>query len=287
MPVVEISDEVLGRLSPEVDTSLFHPGRYPVPDFLIVGPQRTGSSWLRTHLCKHPQVIMPFKKEVFFFSHLAKKGHRRYRSNRLEPYCALFEIPVHKRLERAAKAFLKHRMVLPAPLRGEATASYATMEEHLIGNVFALNPAMRIVILVREPSDRAWSHAKKELVRDAGVGLEDVPFEAFASFYNRRSNIERGGYSTIIETWRRHAQPGAVHVGEFSELCSNPASFLGKVQGFLGIRKGVRYTGRGIDTVVNPTAKADLPREHRELLAGLFAEEVRRLRTDFGIGFDA
>lgn len=282
MPVLTIGNEQLRRLSADVDTSGFRPGAYPLPDFLIVGPQRTGSSWLRTNLCKHPQVFMPFKKEIFFFSHLRRREHKRFRSNRLEPYCDLFRIPWHKQLERSAKA-LRRGLLLPATVRGEATASYATMPEADISNIFALNPAMRIIIMVRDPVQRSWSHAKKTLVRDRRLSLEDVPFEEFAHYYRSQANLERGAFSAIIAKWRRFAADGAVFVADYRKLCAEPLALLTETQQFLGIASGPRFAQRHLHTIVNPTSTDHLPLEHAALLDELFAEEIQRLHDEHGI----
>ena len=38
------------------------------PDFFIVGPQRTGTTWLHAHLRFHPQIFLAEPKELFFFA---------------------------------------------------------------------------------------------------------------------------------------------------------------------------------------------------------------------------
>jgi hypothetical protein len=282
MPVLPIGEAQISKFSADIDTSGFRPGKYSLPDFLIIGPQRTGSSWLRTNLCKHPQVLMPFKKEIFFFSHLRRRDHKRYRSNRLEPYFDLFKIPLHKKLERTAKAMCQG-LLLPSMIRGEATASYATMPATDIANIFALNPAMQIVIMVRDPVQRSWSHAKKTLVRDRKKRLEDVPFEEFERCYRSKSNIERGTYTALIEKWRSFCGEGALYIAEYRKLCENPLGLITETQEFLGIASGPKFTRKHLKTVVNPTSDDALPTQHAELLRALFAEEVTRLERDYGI----
>ncbi|MGK0186671.1 MAG: hypothetical protein ACI9R3_002454 [Verrucomicrobiales bacterium] len=282
MPILAIGDEQLSKLSPDIDSSSFRAGTYPVPDFLIVGPQRTGSSWLRTNLCKHPQVLMPFKKEIFFFSHLRRKNHKRYRSNRLEPYLDLFRIPLHKKLERTAKA-LCHGLIAPVTVRGEATASYATMPDADIANIFALNPHMRIIMMVRDPVQRSWSHAKKTLVRDRQRKMKDVPFEEFEKCYRSRSNIERGSYSALIERWKTFVREDALYVAEYRKLCEDPLGLITETQRFLGIASGPRFARKHLNTVVNPTSGDSLPARHSALLGELFCDEVARLERDYGI----
>lgn len=56
----------------------------PTPDFLIIGAQKCGTTWLHQHLSKHPAVFMPAQKELEFFSyqgHLENPGFARYLEN--------------------------------------------------------------------------------------------------------------------------------------------------------------------------------------------------------------
>ena len=56
------------------------------PDFLIVGPQRTGTTWLFHHLKSHPEIFLPKEKELYYFSTLGMPDHRRFRFPYLEDY---------------------------------------------------------------------------------------------------------------------------------------------------------------------------------------------------------
>ncbi len=284
MPLLELTPDRLSGLSGDIDTAGFKAARHPFPDFLIVGPQRTGSSWLRTNLCKHPQVFMPFKKEVFFFSHLQRKDHKRYRSNRLEDYCGLFRIRGSKKIERAVKA-LRYGMFLPKTIFGEATASYATMPDSFIRNIFTIHPDIKIIIIVRNPVTRSWSHAKKTLVRDQNRKLDEVPFEEFENYYRSASNLKRGSYSDIIQTWRSFTKPENLLVAEYRKLAQDPAAFLKDVQEFLAIATGPEFARKHLNTIVNPTSRDPLPDSHRQLLSQLFNDEISRLENDFNLRF--
>jgi hypothetical protein len=283
MPILELDESSLSTLS-DIDTTDFKAEAYPFPDFLIVGPQRTGSSWLRTNLCKHPQVFMPFEKEIFFFSHLRRKDHRRYKSDRLEYYSNLFRIRPAKKLERFAKAAC-HGLFNPPTIRGEATASYATMPERDIGNIFSIYPGIRIVIIVRNPIQRSFSHAKKALVRDRKRDFDAVPFEDFEHYYTSQSNLARGTYSKIIDLWWGFAQPDAVFVADYKKLDANPLQFLTEIQDFLGIASGPRFARKHLHTIVNPTGSKQIPHRHADLLSGLFSAELALLESRYGIKF--
>lgn len=124
------------------------------PDFLIVGPQRTGTTWLAQNIKNHPQIIFSQPKELFFFNSLPK-SHPFYTSNDLTWYLKHFE----------QKWILKnYRDLFYKKIRGEGTASYAAMSKDSINNVVKLNPDIKVIVMARNPVKRAWAHAKKDLL---------------------------------------------------------------------------------------------------------------------------
>ncbi len=60
-------------------------------------------------------------------------------------------------------------------VRGEATASYATLRGDVIRQIMLLNPGVKAILMVRDPVDRVWSHARKELMTDGRLPREIDP----------------------------------------------------------------------------------------------------------------
>src|SRR3990172_4024171 len=75
------------RVSDDVDLAYF-------PDFLIVGPQRTGTTWLHAHLRSHPEIMLAEPKELFFFSSLKTPDSPRFPSTELADYLRFFHEPL-------------------------------------------------------------------------------------------------------------------------------------------------------------------------------------------------
>ncbi|MEM8781015.1 MAG: sulfotransferase, partial [Cyanobacteria bacterium P01_G01_bin.49] len=134
------------------------------PDFLILGPQRTGSTWLHRNLKLHPQVFLTTPKEIFFFNLVKSPEHHLYQSNDLEWYLEFYHESFKSYLKNNLNSLQKYGELYRPKVRGEATASYATMSRDLIENVVRLNPNIKAILLIRNPIIRAWSHAKKDLL---------------------------------------------------------------------------------------------------------------------------
>ena len=117
-----------------------------LPDFLIVGGPRCGTSSLYSYLKEHPDVFMPDFKELLFFDNLScnKPPHPDWPPWTIERYAELFE-PAR-----------------PEQKLGEASASYLYAHDIVIPTLRSIYGeqarGVRIVMVLRNPIDRAWSH---------------------------------------------------------------------------------------------------------------------------------
>jgi hypothetical protein len=120
----------------------------PLPDFLILGAQKAGTTALYAYLRRHPGITGPSWKEVSYFDRHYARGEAWYRGN-------------FPNLARAR-----------GKLVGEASPSYLF---HPLApeRVKALVPEARLIALVRNPVDRAHSHYNHEVA----LGREPLPFE--------------------------------------------------------------------------------------------------------------
>jgi hypothetical protein len=119
----------------------------PLPDFLIIGAQKAGTTALYAYLRRHPRITGPSWKEVSFFDRHYARGEAWYRGN----------FPNNLRARG---------------LVGEASPSYLF---HPLApqRVAALVPQAKLIALVRDPVDRAFSHYQHEVA----LGREPLSFE--------------------------------------------------------------------------------------------------------------
>jgi hypothetical protein len=138
-------------------------------DFLILGGQRCGTTWIYSKLNEHPDVFMPSVKEIHFFN-----VENNYRKG-LDYYRTFFETnSTHQ-------------------LLGEATPDYLCHEKcpERIHEIF---PEIRFIVLLRDPVDRAYSAFW--MFRDY---FGNIPFEQAIKKY--QDLIRCGEYSEHITKW--------------------------------------------------------------------------------------
>jgi len=262
------------------DVSLDH-----FPDFFIVGPQRTGTTWLHANLRYHPQIMLSEPKELFFFSALKTPESPRFRSAELEWYLQFFREPLWRVLLRNAISIRRYREIYRPKIRGEATASYAALDRDVIEDITRLNPDIKAVLMIRDPIERAWSHAKKDLVRNKGRKFEDVSASEFERFFADPYQLRCARYTEQIDNWSAYLHPRHLLVCLFDDVDTRPEALLREVMSFLGVKSDRRYISEEARKPVNPTASRRIPERYRRLLEQLLENDITKLRERFGLAW--
>lgn len=245
------------------------------PDFLIAGPQRTGTTWLHQILQTHPQVFLSDPKELYFFNRLKERDHPRFQSALLDWYLANFHDPLPRWLYKQARAIGRFRSFYRPLVRGEATASYAALDRDVIEEIALLNPDIKVLLMLRDPVERAWSHAKKDLARNRGRATSDVSDAEWKAFFSDPYQRRCARYAQNIANWRACLKPGNVFVGTFEQVQEHPEELLRDVTGFLGVSSDPRFVDASLlHRSVNPTGRSEVPGKLRTYLEELFAREI-------------
>lgn len=127
-----------------------------LPDFLIVGAQKAGTTSLYHYLKQHPQIVSASHKEVHFFDYNFHKGSLLYKSY----------FPRELEIEQR-KAQLNKKVIT-----GE-TSPYYLFHPLAPYRIAKLLPEVKIIILLRDPAVRTYSHYQHEVRK----GRESLAFE--------------------------------------------------------------------------------------------------------------
>lgn len=228
----------------------------PLPDFLGIGAQKAGSSWLWENLRCHPELYLPEQKELHFFD---RRYHRSVRF-----YAAKFREAGCRR-------------------KGEITPAYSSLPLERIRFIRDLMPDLRILLLLRDPVERAWSHALMHLLDKVQVRsyAEVAPAEFYAHFQGEDSR-GKGDYLGILENWTAVFPEKQVFIGFFEDIEKCPDALFQSVLQHLGVSTDVDPNLLPFRRVVNQGRGTPMPPEYREFLTELYASELVRLRERFG-----
>lgn len=202
--------------------------RRNLPDFIIIGVQKGGTSTLFSLLERHPQIKGSVFKEVHYYDYNFSKGIKWYRSF----------FPIKSSLTR---------------LVGEASPYY--FFHPLVPNrIKQDNPNVKLILLLRDPVARAYSHYQMERrkhkekiesfeeaieVEESRIApeiakMDQDPFY-FSSSHQTYSYVSRGYYGDQLERWYKYFDRDQILVLKSEDFFGDPSAIIKKVYDFLDV----------------------------------------------------
>ncbi len=255
------------------------------PDFICIGAQKSGTSWLYHQLTCHADFWMPPVKELHYFDLLSKfkrKKPPRCQDERdrwfMEKLLELTQRP-YLDLERYSGLFQCKGTLLC----GDITPGYSILSEEIIEQVMDFFPDLKVIFLARDPVERAWSQLSMD-VRLGGVRLSD-PADGDEVIRNLRNPavLLRSFPSKIIARWRRYVRPELLRIYFFDDLERQPGKVRDEIISFLG-GDPEKPSGRiAPDYNTNRgSEKSRFTDRVRSRLADFFQEELRTCASELG-----
>jgi Sulfotransferase domain len=253
------------------------------PTFLVIGAQKSGTTSLRRYLVEHPAVLCAEPKEIHYFDIEHARGPAWY----------LAQYP-WKTEARAVR-----RSVGVSPAVGEATPEYL-FHPCVPERVHAFDPSLRLVVVLRDPVERAYSHyqmrvrrwgesrsfeevlavGEAEMPAALARAREDPAYDWIDGF--QHSYVERGKYAEQLERWFGFFPREQFLVLTSTELSDDPATTTSRVTTFLGVPD---WHASDYPRLSSGSYEPMAP-ETQEHLARLFEPHNQRLEELLGQPFD-
>jgi len=253
------------------------------PDFFVVGPQRTGSTWLFRCMQDHPAIGLSKSKEIFYFSTLTQPDHACFRSTDLDDYMAEFDLSPGQFAARDQACRNSHGDTFDPVVWGEATASYAVeVDETVMSEILLLNPDIKAILTIRNPVERLWSHAKLALCRNTGRTVDQVADQEFYEFFRNPYQVACGKYSRLVEFWSSSLKEGHLFIAQFVDVVQRPEGLLKDIYSFLGVSDDDRYIPSLARERVNATTSEAVPDRFRECIEDTLKDDLAMQKQRYG-----
>jgi hypothetical protein len=239
----------------------------PLPDFVVIGTQKGGTSFFYSLLTEHPLVRRAAAKELHFFDNKFAEGVGWYR-----------------RCFSEGERVDGHRTIT-----GEASPSYL-FDPRVPERMARTVPEARLIALLRNPVDRAYSHYQMEMGRGKeGRSFEEATQEEMTSAEGegnpvdvRYAYLKRGLYAEQLERFSFFANRDRLLVVKSENLFTRRLEVLERVLKFLRLPPFESTlalpSGRATYEPMDPLT--------RRRLEGFFAPHNERLydllNTNFG-----
>jgi len=187
-----------------------------LPNFLIVGAAKSGTTSIYHYLSQHPQIFMSPVKEPGFFAYRDPyieehfKGATRFTAKSMEQYRALFEGVSHERaIGEASTIYL------------ESPAAPTRICEQL--------PGVKLIVSLRNPVDRAHSGYVMHVRKSLETRMIDDAFDSDARY------VKVGFYYEKLKRYIDIFGKEKIKIGLFDELISQPERFIEELLQFLNL----------------------------------------------------
>jgi hypothetical protein len=248
-----------------------------LPSVLIIGAQKGGTTSLFNYLVQHPDILEPFGKEIHYFDLHYARGPRWYQGR----------FPYRHRLGERKLTLDASPYYLVHPLAPQRAA--------------AMLPGVKLIALLRNPVDRAFSHYQHELrggretlsfaeaveQEDARTGGEEERLRSDPQYYSwnhhRYTYLRRGRYLDQLQRWLEHYPRSRLLVLQSELLFRDPAAASAAVYEFLGLP---RHRLERYKAFLPGNYERAMPGELRARLAEHFDPYNRALYRWLGREFD-
>jgi len=205
-------------------------------DFIGVGAEKSGTTWIADCLREHPEVNIPKVKEYFFFNdydpHFLSIKNYRYRRG----------------IKWYARQFNGNRK----KATGEISPTYI-YSRVTAGRIKKNFPDVKIIVVLREPVSRAFS----QYIHDKRLGvIKDITFDEAVRMY--RNYLEKGYYFKHLSNYFELFDRNNILVMFHEDLLGKPQKSIKTIYKFLGL-KDTKFLPKSVNRKKNPAGRARYP----------------------------
>lgn len=265
------------------------------PDFLCIGAQKCGTTWLYQMLRTQEGVWVPPVKELHYFDELldgnmsqrkgavSKRTARRERQLRQARKRLVVDPSGHDLLflKRFLSGDPNHAWYAtlfpekPGLVVGEITPDYASLNRAVVADIAAANPSLKVLYFIRNPIDRSWSNVQMS-VRASEPQMTSEQIRAELQGPRPRALSD---YHTTLSLWSEYFPPEQIFLGYLDDVSIAPGRVLEAVGQFLGVGA---ITWKGARRRVHQGESTSIPREYWNLLAEQHMDEIAVLSKMYG-----
>jgi hypothetical protein len=255
-----------------------------LPKFLCIGVQKAATSWLWVQLRSRPDVWMPPVKELHFFDHLFVPENRKWTGWHIKTHIGK-TIKWHRENGKDSGPYFdylqgllaedmfteewyRRAYSLPAArnkLTGDVTPEYCMISKKGVEYVRSLLGDIKIIIMVRDPVDRALSQIRMN-AKNQKVDLASASLEQWMALAKDPVIYTRARYSEFIPLWQDLFGRQRFLILPYTDVGKNPTAVLERVEAFLDLASG-RYADATTKVYETSNKQAQVPErvvEHLE-----------------------
>lgn len=275
------------------------------PDFLVIGAQKSGTTWLYQNLRTHPEIWLPPEKEIHFFDFpplmpfffllfAPQRTYRHWGKNRM-----IRDLHKVKAGQQSVSWYLRYYLLprtdrwyrsLFTPregqIAGEITPRYSTLKGNGVAKVHALMPNTKLIYILRNPLDRMWSDlAMFHSSRFGHNGLHTVDEQRILRFIKNSHHLASSRYLNNLSRWEQYYPSSQIFVGFQDQISDEPEKLLKQIYRFLQVDERHSPSAENVNRRINSHRYPNMPAHIAKMLAETFLDDIEKLHRRFNNGY--
>jgi len=170
-------------------------------------------------------------------------------------------------------------------VNGDMTPAYGILPVEIIREIHDSFPHLRLIYMIRNPIERAWSAARMAL-RRAEMLHAEASDQWFIDHFNSRGSLARGDYEACIRRWRGVFPPGQLLIVRYEQVGEDPVAVANSCLNHVGVERV--FTSSHRDELAQRVFEGDDVRLRpalREVLSDIYARKIESLESYLGEDF--
>ena len=271
------------------------------PDFIGIGAQKAGTTWLHRNLQAHPQIHMP-RKEVHYFDRKIQdrsgvvsrligrsRDAEQWRRQVRQIPKQLAKSPSFQELRWNFRYYMRpyddrwYAQIFESKkekVSGEITPAYSVLKQERIAHVHRLMPETKLIFFMRNPIERVWSHTVMSFDKVEKGSATAVSDRELLRKIERDSSWKLSNYIRTLENWGSFYPEERIFVGFLEDVHFFPEELLRRLFDFLEVEP--HFDERLVGKKIHTRSDATMPTSVAIQLAKNFHAEISRLGERFG-----
>ena len=232
------------------------------PDFIGIGMERAGTSWLFSQLASHPEIWVPPLKEIHYFDVIDPQAkfldHRfsYHLKSRIKQKAAPFA-NIEKRPEFGKNSYLEYLLwdacyftgkaennwyqrlfserFTKGRVSGEITPAYSNLTPDTIKLILDINPDVKFLLMVRNPVQRLWSGIVHYFTHIQKRNFSEVSEEEILNYLKESKATSRSDLYSILTNWKNSVGGDQLLIQSFEDITHKPENIIRQSYQFLNV----------------------------------------------------
>lgn len=273
-------------------------------DFLCIGAQKCGTSWLYKNLQDIEEFNLPQVKELHYFDRISKypsPSKKSFLKRILNPKYVVKAIgsivkAIFQRNFKKANFVFKWNFALNyndewylslfknlKGYTGEITPSYSILEKEDIKGMYKLLPDVKLVLMLRNPIERAWSHYRSGVSKAFRFDINNLDSSEIIEFMKSDEQTLRSNYLRTINNYLKVFNKEQLLICFYDAIVDCPDTLIKDILYHICGENSIAINHLNLRENVSVTPnKITCPVEVKEFLKETYYHQIKELSDNYG-----